>query len=65
MTSDVMAGNQVFISGIVRGNIQCGGRLQLSDSAEVTGNIRARTIVIAPGAMFNGTCTMSTPKAKV
>jgi cytoskeletal protein CcmA (bactofilin family) len=63
ITSDVMAGNQITVAGIIKGNIQCGGRLELSDSAVVTGNIRARSISIAPGAVFNGTCTMSTPKA--
>lgn len=63
IASDIMAGNSVMISGEVKGNIKCGGRLHLSASASVTGNIRGRAIVIDPGAMFNGTCSMGTPKS--
>lgn len=62
ITSDVMAGNRVMISGVVNGNIQCGGKLELADSAEVNGNIKARSVVIHNGAMFNGTCTMGGKK---
>lgn len=63
ITSDIMAGNRIAIAGIVTGNIQCGGKLELADSAEVNGNVRARSIVIAPGAVFNGKCTMGTVKS--
>ncbi len=64
ITSDVMAGNSIVISGEVKGNIQCGGRLHLTQTAKVTGNIRGRSVVIDPGAIFNGTCSMGTPKAQ-
>ena len=62
ITSSIMAGNSVVISGEVKGNIKCGGRLHLTQTALVTGNIRGRSIVIDPGAVFNGTCSMGKPK---
>lgn len=64
ITADVMAGNGIVIAGEIKGNIKCGGRLHLTQSANVKGNIRSRSIVIEPGAIFNGKCSMGAPKAK-
>ena len=63
ITSNIMAGNSVVIAGEVKGNIKCGGRVHLTATALVNGNIRGRSVVIDPGAMFNGTCSMGTPKS--
>ena len=63
ITSDIMAGNSVVIAGEVQGNIKCGGRLHLTATANVTGDVRGRSVVIEPGAVFNGTCSMGASKA--
>jgi len=63
ISSDIMAGNNVAIAGEVNGNIKCGGRLHLAQTANVTGDIRGRSVVLEPGAIFNGKCSMGTPKA--
>ena len=62
LNADAMTGQNMIIAGQVTGNVNCGGQLQLKASAKVTGNIRARSIVIDEGATFNGTCSMAKPK---
>lgn len=43
------------IAGTVFGNIVCKGRLQLTDTAKVTGNLKCSSLVIPDGAYFRGT----------
>ncbi len=61
LNHDAMAGKRMVVAGNVKGNITCGGQLLLVASAKVTGNIRARSIVVEEGAVFNGICSMSAP----
>jgi len=62
LNANAMSGQNMIIAGQVTGDVNCGGQLQLMASAKVTGNIRARSIVIDEGATFNGTCSMAKPK---
>jgi cytoskeletal protein CcmA (bactofilin family) len=62
LNADAMSGQNMAIAGKITGNVNCGGQLRLMASAKVTGNIRARSIVIDEGATFNGTCSMAKPK---
>ncbi len=62
--SDALASKKMTLAGKVAGNVSCGGVLRLVASARVTGNIRARTIVIEEGATFNGQCAMTSAKRK-
>jgi cytoskeletal protein CcmA (bactofilin family) len=64
LNHDAMAGKRMTVAGQVKGNITCGGQLLLMASARVNGNIRARSIVIEEGAIFNGACSMSTANQK-
>lgn len=43
------------IAGTVFGNIVCKGRLQLTDTAKVTGNLKCSSLIIPDGAYFRGT----------
>lgn len=45
------------VSGTVTGNIVCRERLELTNSAVITGDIKYGRIVIAEGATFNGKCS--------
>lgn len=42
------------IAGTVFGNIVCKGRLQLTNTAKVTGNLKCASLVIPDGAYFRG-----------
>ncbi|KKR08559.1 MAG: hypothetical protein UT32_C0001G0079 [Parcubacteria group bacterium GW2011_GWC2_39_14] len=57
VVADVKA-QEAFISGTIQGNITVGGRLELSSTARVTGDIQSATLSIAAGAIFNGKSTM-------
>ena len=56
LNQDAVAGKKMVIGGRVVGNVTCGGLLHVLATAHVTGNIRARMIVLDEGAIFNGTC---------
>ena len=62
LNADAISGKDMTIAGKVKGNVQCGGMLRLMNTAQLDGNIRARSIVINEGAVFNGTCSMGKPK---
>ena len=61
--ADAIAGKDMVIAGEINGNVKCGGRLRLTPTGRLTGNIRARTVVLEEGAQFNGACNMTKPAA--
>ena len=68
----VSAGGQVeadievavaMINGVVKGDIIASQRIEFGRSAQVTGNIHTPARVIEQGAVFEGSCHMSQPRA--
>ncbi len=59
INADAIAGKDMVIAGEITGNVKCGGRLRLTPTGRLTGNIRARTFVLEEGAQFNGACNMT------
>ena len=55
--ANVDADNAV-VSGVVEGNVTVNGVLEMAESAKIFGDISARTLSIASGAVFNGNCKM-------
>lgn len=56
--ADVITGETFLLAGEVHGNISCAGKLHLQPTAKVHGAVRARTLLIEEGAVFNGECVM-------
>lgn len=48
----------VFVSGEVKGNIEADEKVELSETAKVTGNIKSSTLHISSGAFFQGKSMM-------
>ncbi len=46
------------IIGTVTGNFQVTETLTLRSTAKITGDVYTKSLVIEPGASFNGSCTM-------
>lgn len=46
------------ISGEVQGNIRAKSSLELTPTAHVVGDIEAKTLIVAPGAILHGKCSM-------
>jgi len=46
------------ISGIIEGDIEATEQLSLREKAQIKGSIRTSTLIIEPGASFNGACEM-------
>jgi cytoskeletal protein CcmA (bactofilin family) len=44
----------VFLNGLVKGDIEAGGRVELGPQAKVLGNVQYRVIETAVGAQING-----------
>ena len=52
-------GMAVTVAGQVDGQIACGGRVELTPSARVTGEITAGTLIMQEGAFFEGQLKMA------
>jgi len=51
------------ILGLLDGKITCHQQLSLRSSGKVQGDVQTKTLIVEPGAIFNGTCSMGTTPA--
>lgn len=56
--ADVEAAN-IWVGGEIRGHIACGGKIELSPTAKVFGNIDTQTIAVSHGAILHGKVSMA------
>lgn len=61
LNGDVNVGKRINFAGQVYGNVTTPGTLRLAEGSTVTGDVRARSLVIEEGAALNGQCTMRPP----
>ena len=54
----VIKGENISISGKVKGDIICSKRLEIFAPAKIIGNIKTPTLIINEGAMLKGKCQM-------
>ncbi len=47
-----------IIAGIINGGITAKNTIEVKKSAKITGDIKAVTLIVEPGAILNGNCTM-------
>ena len=53
----------LFLAGEIQGNINAAnGKVEISDTGKLTGDLSAKTLVIDENAVFQGQCTMTTEK---
>lgn len=51
------------ILGLLDGKINCHQQLSLRTSGKIHGDVQTKTLIVEPGAMFNGTCSMGSTEA--
>ena len=51
------------IMGLMEGKITCSQQLSLRTSGKIVGDVHTKTLIVEPGALFNGTCAMGQEKA--
>ena len=51
------------ILGLMEGKIICTQQLSLRASGKIVGDVQTKTLIVEPGALFNGTCSMGAEKA--
>jgi len=51
------------ILGLMEGKITCRQQLSLRASGKIHGEVQTKTLIVEPGAQFNGSCSMSGEKA--
>lgn len=51
------------ILGLLDGKIHCSQQLSLRSSGKIQGDVQTKTLIVEPGAIFNGTCSMGAAKA--
>lgn len=54
-------GRDIIVAGKVNGDITAKGKIVITGTGTVNGNIHARVFVIEEGALFNGNSLMSAP----
>ncbi len=64
VVASIKAAN-VQISGVVQGNIDAKDTLQISETGKVYGDIQAGVLVVSPGALFSGKCSMIETKREI
>lgn len=50
------------ILGLMDGKITCSQQLSLRASGKIQGDVHTKTLIVEPGAVFNGTCSMGGEK---
>ncbi len=60
-----ISGRTVVVGGKVTGNIHATESLELLSRSQVFGDLHAPQLLIAEGAIFEGSCLMASEKAKV
>ncbi len=53
---------QAEILGLMEGKILCHQQLSLRASGKIQGDVQTKTLIVEPGALFNGTCSMGAAK---
>ena len=56
--ADISAKN-VTVKGVLKGNINASGRVELFASCRMDGDVNAAEVRMEPGCRFNGICTMT------
>ena len=51
------------ILGLLDGKIKCHQQLSLRSSGKIHGDVQTKTLIVEPGAQFNGTCSMGAAPA--
>lgn len=58
LKADVEAAN-LWLAGEIRGHVKCSGKIELSETGKIYGNVDTKTIAIAHGAILHGKVTMA------
>lgn len=59
-SSDLRA-RELVVAGRLEGSVQAEGCVRITPTGRVTGTVRAASLIIEPGAVFQGTSVMSLP----
>ena len=51
------------ILGLLDGKINCHQQLSLRTSGKIHGDVQTKTLIVEPGALFNGSCAMGSVEA--
>ena len=60
---DVKCGAAI-LAGSIKGDVDCKTKLILQDNSKIVGNVKAEQLIINEGAIFQGSCEMSTTTIK-
>ena len=59
-----MTCNNAEILGLIEGKITCREQLSLRAAGKIHGDVITKTLIVEPGAQFNGSCSMGTQGAE-
>lgn len=53
---------QAEIMGLLEGKVNCSQQLSLRANGKIEGDVVTKTLIVEPGAVFNGSCSMGQHK---
>ncbi|MBR6117547.1 MAG: polymer-forming cytoskeletal protein [Paludibacteraceae bacterium] len=53
------------IMGLLEGKVTCNQQLSLRANGKINGDVITKTLIVEPGAQFNGTCSMGTKAPEI
>ena len=53
------------IMGLMEGKLKCTQQLNLRANGKINGDIITKTLIVEPGAQFNGTCSMGSQSSVI
>ncbi|MCR4425827.1 MAG: polymer-forming cytoskeletal protein [Firmicutes bacterium] len=56
-----VSATNVTVAGEVRGNMECSGRLEITNTGRVFGDVVVASLAVDDGAVFRGKCEMMNP----
>lgn len=58
--ADVSA-SEIVVGGVVRGNLSASGRVEVSSTGHLVGDVRSKVLVVREGAALNGKINVEAP----
>lgn len=50
--------SNIFVSGTIEGNVDCKEQLRLTNTGQISGDIKVKTFIVDENAVFEGKCQM-------
>lgn len=58
-------GRNILVAGTIKGNVEATGKIEMTKSGKILGDIKTSKLILEEGALFKGNCQMEETEEKV